>query len=104
LRGPDQRLSVIVGPEARRSPHYWHGLCLVAGSPFDIHLVIHSGMGPGGFLCRSAGEASWSSLDAASAWGAERLEWPEHWSIGHAARGPADQRFRGSQLTASVSR
>ena len=96
LRGPDQRLSVIAGPEARRSPHYWHGPSVAADSPFDVRFVIHTGMGPGGFLCRGAGEASWSSLDAASAWGAERLEWPARWSIGHAARGAADQPFRGS--------
>jgi hypothetical protein len=102
LRGPDQRLSVIVGPEARRSPHYWHGPSVAAGSPFDVRLVIHTGMGPGGFLCRGAGDTRWSSLAAASAWGAERLEWPQRWSIGHAARGPADQPFRGSTLAASA--
>ena len=102
LRGIDQRLTVIVGPEARRSPHYWYGPAVAAGSPFDIQLVIHAGMGPGGFLCRSKGETSWSSLDAASAWGAERLDWPDRWAIGHASRGSADQPFRGSDLTASA--
>ncbi|MDB5403875.1 MAG: hypothetical protein JWQ55_5893, partial [Rhodopila sp.] len=25
LRGPEQRLTVILGPEPRRSPHYWIG-------------------------------------------------------------------------------
>jgi hypothetical protein len=102
LRGIDQRLTVIVGPEARRSPHYWFGPAVAAGAPFDLQLVIHAGMGPGGFLWRSAGEKRWSSLDAASAWGAERLVWPQRWSIGHAARGPADQPFRGSTLTISA--
>jgi hypothetical protein len=103
LRGIDQRLTVIVGPEARRSPHYWYGPAVTAGAPFDLQLVIHTGMGPGGFLYRGAGKASWSSLDAASAWGAERLVWPERWSVGHAARGLVDQPFRGSNLTASIS-
>jgi Calcineurin-like phosphoesterase len=102
LRGIDQRLTVIVGPEARRSPHYWYGPAIAAGSPFDLQLVVHTGMGPGGFLCRDAGEMRWSSLDAASAWGAECLDWPDRWSVGHAARGPADQPFRGSTLTASA--
>ena len=102
LRGIDQRLTVIVGPEARRSPHYWYGPAIAADSPFDLQLVVHTGMGPGGFLYRGAGEVRWSSLDVASAWGAERLDWPERWSIGHAARGPADQPFRGSTLVASA--
>ena len=102
LRGVDQRLTVIVGPEARRSPHYWYGPAVAADSSFDFQLVMHTGMGPGGFLYRSESEADWSSLDAASAWGAERLDWPDRWSIGHASRGPADQPFRGSSLTASA--
>ena len=102
LRGIDQRLTVIVGFQARRSPHYWYGPAIAAGSPFDLQLVIHTGMGPGGFLYRSQGEASWSSLTGASAWGAERLDWPERWSIGHAARGPADQPFRGTNLSLSA--
>jgi hypothetical protein len=101
LRGIDQRLCVIVGPEARRSPHYWSGPAIAAGSPFDLRLVIHAGMGPGGFLYRG-GKTGWSSLAAASAWGAERLVWPQRWSIGHATRGSADQPFRGSTLTVSA--
>jgi hypothetical protein len=100
--GVDQRLVVIVGPEARRSPHYWHGPAVPPGAPFDLRLIIHTGMGPGGFLC-SAGEGGrWSSLAAASAWGAERLAWPERWSVGHAQRGCDDLAFRGPALSASA--
>ena len=102
LRGVDQRLTVIVGPEARRSPHYWYGPAVAAGSPFDLQLVIHTGMGPGGFLWRSAGERAGRRSMPPRPWGAERLDWPERWSIGHAARGPADQPFRGSTLTVSA--
>lgn len=102
LRGIDQRLTVVVGFQARRSPHYWSGPAVAAGSPFDLQLVIHTGMGPGGFLHRGADEAKWSSLTGASAWGAERLDWPDRWSIGHAARGPADQPFRGTKLSLSA--
>jgi hypothetical protein len=102
LRGPDQRLTVIVGPEARRSPHYWYGPSVAGGEPFDLQLVIHAGMGPGGFLCCTGSEESWSSLSAASAWGAERLDWPPHWSVGHGSRGPNDQPFRGSTLMVSA--
>ena len=102
LRGLDQRLTVIIGPEARRSPHYWHGPAITADSPLDLQLVIHAGMGPGGFLCRRVDEADWSSLAGASAWGAERLQWPDRWAVGHGSRGPADQPFRGTELMASA--
>jgi hypothetical protein len=102
LRGIDQRLSVIVGPEARRSPHYWSGPAIAADEPFVLELVIHMGMGPGGFLYRVAGAEVWSSLAGASAWGAERLQWPDRWTVGHASRGPGDQPFRGANLSVSA--
>ena len=100
LRGIDQRLTVIIGPETRRSPHYWHGPALTPGADFDIRLVIHTGMGPGGIMC-DAGDGSWSSLSAASPWGAERLDWPERWSIGYARGGSGDRPFRGHSLFVS---
>jgi hypothetical protein len=103
LRGVDQRLAVILGPEPRRSPNYWHGPAIAPDAPFDLTLLIHTGMGSGGILCRTGDEKPWSSLAAASPWGAERLVWPERWSVGHASRGPGDQPFRGSALTASVA-
>jgi hypothetical protein len=102
LRGLDQRLAVIVGPEPRRSPHYWHGPVVAPGTPFDLRVVIHAGMGPGGILGCSGEDARWSSLAAASPWGAERLGWPARWSVGHAQRGADDQPFRGSALGASL--
>jgi hypothetical protein len=103
LRGPEQRLTVIVGPEPRRSPHYWIGPSVTAEQPFDIQLAIHTGMGPGGILCRTDRDAPWSSLAAASAWGAERLDWPELWSIGHAQGGRDDRPFLGAALGASAA-
>jgi len=98
LRGVEQRLTVIVGSEPRRSPHYWHGPAVSPAAPFDIRLVIHTGMGPGGFI--HSVDGAWSSLAAASPWGAERLNWPERWSVGRAQHGPNDQAFRGSRLAA----
>jgi hypothetical protein len=102
LRGIDQRLTVMVGFQARRSPRYWNGPAVAAGLSFDLQLVIHTGMGPGGFLYCSQDEANWSSLARASAWGAERLDWPDRWAVGHAARGPADPPFRGTNLSLSA--
>ncbi|WP_203330594.1 metallophosphoesterase family protein [Rhodovastum atsumiense] len=103
LHGSDQRLAVIIGPEPRRSPHSWHGPAIPAGAPFSIDLVIHAGMGPGGVLYRLGAEPRWSSLMAASPWGAERLSWPQRWSIGHAPAGPADRKFLGSGLRAFMT-
>ena len=102
LRGPEQRLTVILEPEPGRSPHYWHGPSLTAGASFDIQLLIHPGMGPGGLLYRLGTDAPWSSLSAASAWGAERLDWPGHWSVGHGQGGPEDRAFLGRNLAAST--
>jgi hypothetical protein len=102
LRGPDQRLAVIIGPQPGRSPHYWHGPAIGPQQDFDVTLLLHTGMGPGGILCRMESDPRWSSLAAASPWGAERLCWPRWWSVGHATRGPSDQPFRGPTLTASV--
>jgi hypothetical protein len=55
-------------------------------------------MGPGGLLWRRDDEAAWSSLAAASPWGAERLAWPARWAMGHGPQGPGDRPFRGHDL------
>jgi hypothetical protein len=102
LRGIEQRLTAIVGPEPRRSPHYWHGPAVPPAAPFDIRLVIHTGMGPGGFIHSVGGDDGWSSLAAASPWGTERLSWPERWCVGRGSRGADDLPFRGSALAASA--
>lgn len=103
LRGPEQRLTAILELEPGRSPRYWLGPTLAAGAPFDIQLLIHPDMGPGGLLYRLAAEAPWSSLSTASAWGAERLEWPGRWSVGHGQNGPEDRAFLGSNLAVSTA-
>lgn len=101
LLGPEQRLGVLLSPAAGRSPHLWHGPPLAAGEPLDIQIAVHTGMGPGGLLWRRGDDRPWSSLVAASSWGAERLKWPGRWSVGHERRGPHDRPFRGADLRAS---
>ncbi|MDP1962297.1 MAG: GNAT family N-acetyltransferase [Reyranella sp.] len=103
LRGPEQRLAVILELEPGRSPRYWLGPAITAGAPFDIQLLIHPDMGPGGLLYRLAVDAPWTSLSTASAWGAERLGWPERWSVGHGQNGPEDRAFLGSNLAVSAT-
>ena len=102
LRGSDQRLTVTLALEPRRSPHYWIGPTLTAGEPFDFQLLIHPGMGPGGIACRIGPEPTWSSLVGISAWGPERLGWPSRRSVGHAQAGPDDQRFQGTALSVAA--
>jgi hypothetical protein len=102
LRGPQQKLTVLLGPELRRSPHLWHGPGLEPDAPFDLHLLIHPGMGPGGLLWRVGADGPWSSLTGASAWGAERLVWPDRWSIGQSTRGADHEPFRGCDLKVAM--
>jgi hypothetical protein len=98
LLGREQHLGVLLSPAPGRSPHLWHGPTLAPGEPFCFQVAFHTGMGPGGLLWRRDDEAPWSSLAAASPWGAERLVWPERWSIGHGQLGPEDRPFRGHSL------
>jgi hypothetical protein len=98
LTGAEQRLTVLLSPAPGRSPHHWYGPCLPPGSRFEFQLVLHTGMGPGGLLWRTDENTPWTSLRAASPWGAERLSWPSTWIVRHALRGPTDRPFRGSDL------
>jgi hypothetical protein len=52
LRGPEQRLTVTISGEPRRSPHYGNGPAVVPGEAFDFQLLFHTGMGPGGIMSR----------------------------------------------------
>jgi hypothetical protein len=99
LRGEEQRLTVILNSEPGRSPHYWIGRKIEPGAPFDIHLMLHTGMGPGGVMSK-LGDSGWTSLAAASAWGLERLGPADGWIIGHAHSGPDDRPFKGIGLVA----
>lgn len=101
LFGPENRLGVQISPAPGRSPHLWHGPPLPPGAPFELQVAVHTGMGPGGILWRAGDAAPWSSLAAASPWGAERLRWPARWSCGHDRRGPGDRPFRGGGLRVS---
>lgn len=99
LRGPRQRLTAILGGKPGRSPHYWHGPALPPDTPFDLRLLIHPDMGPGGLLY-ALGDGAWSSLAGASATGAEMLDWPARWGVGCGQGGPGDRPFAGSHLEA----
>ena len=101
LRGPDQVLTVVLSPQPGRSPHLWLGIGSMPGNVFDIQLLIHTGMGPGGIMVRMAEHEPWSSLKAASAWGAELLAWPERWTVGQGMDG--DTPFLGEALAVTFT-
>ena len=101
LTGSDQRLTVVIGPTPGQSPHYWFGLGFEPDTPFDVQLALHTDMGPGGVLWRPSDASPWSSLQSASPWGAERLAWPDRWSVGHGKGGPLDAPFLGPDLAVS---
>lgn len=98
LFGPEQRVGVLISPAAGRSPSMWLGPALLPGQPFSFQVAIHGGMGPGGLLWRWGDDSPWSSLGAASSWGAERLTWPSRWATGHELHGAEDRPFRGQRL------
>jgi hypothetical protein len=93
LRGRERRLTLTIAPEPRRSPQYWIGPAIEHDASFE--LLIQPDMGPGGIMYRAAGDGAWSSLEAASPWGPERLDWPSCWSIGHGQSGLDDRPFLG---------
>jgi hypothetical protein len=101
LRGCTQRLTVILASDPGRSPHYWAGPLLAAGEPFDLRLLLHAGMGPGGIMYKRAPDDAWQSCAAASAWGLERMRPAQAWSIGHGG-GPDRAPFQGDELAAAL--
>ncbi|EIM31143.1 metallophosphoesterase family protein [Microvirga lotononidis] len=103
LQGPRHTLTLIMGREPGRSPHYLIGPSFPAGENFDLHLAINPDIGPGGVLYRPWGEERWTSLAAASATGLETLQWPGRWSVGHGQHGGEDRPFAGPELTVSFA-
>ncbi|MFS8044682.1 metallophosphoesterase family protein [Rhizobium sp. BR 314] len=102
LRGPRQTLTLVLGRDPGRSPHYWFGPDLSPGKALDIDIALHAGMGPGGMLYRMRADHGWSSFCGASATGLEHTVWPERWSVGHGQGGAADRPFMGSGLSIKV--
>src|SRR5262249_9364335 len=98
LTGAENRLTVLISPSAGRSPHHWYGPAFSPCDRFEIHVAIHTGMGPGGILWRGADDSRWSSLIGTSPWGPEKLLWPIALSIGFDQRGPSGRPFRGNDL------
>lgn len=103
LRGPKQTLTLILGREPGRSPHYWFGPDLLAERAFALDIALCPDMGPGGVLFRHHDEEHWTSFAAASATGLERLSWPEFWSVGQGQSGPADRTYAGSRLEVAIA-
>ena len=96
LAGRDQRLVVALQPTPGRSPHQWLGPAMAPDAPFSFQLMLHPGLGPGGVLWRPTAAAGWSTLEGASAWGPERLQWPDSLVVGRDGRD--ETKFRGADL------
>ncbi|MBW9053723.1 metallophosphoesterase family protein [Rhizobium mesosinicum] len=103
LRGRQQQLTLILGRDPGRSPYYFFGPALPPGEDFDLHILLHGGMGPGGVLWRRDGSKAWSSFEAIASTGLERLVWPCCWSVGHGQKGKCDRRFTGESLRLSIA-
>jgi hypothetical protein len=103
LRGPHQTLTLIMGRDPGRSPHYWIGPDLGSSEAFDLHIALYPDMGPGGILYRLGEDKAWASFSGASPHGLERLEWPPVWSAGNGQSGSSDRAFRGEGLSVQVA-
>ena len=99
LTGLKQRLTIYLSPESGRSPHHWYGPTFYQENSFNVQIMVHNGMGPGGLLYRQGDNDPWSSMDSSSSWGVERLKWPKYWTIAKNMQDTEDKmRFKGSKL------
>jgi len=99
LTGLEQQVTIYLRPKAGRSPHHWYGPKIGINTEFKLQLGIHNGMGPGGIMWKWHENDSWSSCSSASPWGAERLEWPENWSMGNSQlSADGKMEFKGENL------
>lgn len=94
----EYEIVVSLSPAKGRSPHMWIGTRIFHGKRFSVQIGLHTGMGPGGILQRHSDDREWSTMTNASAWGLERLTWPQNWSIGYDQM-PDNQPFRGTDLS-----
>lgn len=101
LIGKGMQLTAILQPMAGRSPYYWFGPSIQDQQPFEIELLLHRGMGPGGILWRSPTSPDWSSFQGFSARGLERLEWPDGCIVGAAIGDAASS--SGTEVEAFLS-
>lgn len=97
-------LTIKLVTESGMGTQTWTGTVVTPGKPFDFHLALHSGMGPGGVLYRLEDASPWSSLQSSASTGAENLVWPRKWDIGHSQSGISDRPFLGKNLRASWSK
>ncbi|MEM6462270.1 MAG: metallophosphoesterase [Pseudomonadota bacterium] len=106
LIGPQRQLTIIMQPQTGRSPHRWLGPCFSDDERLDLEILLNGEMGPGGFLWRASEAKEWNGFLGFSAWGTERLVWPDHLHIGQKHQHDVDSRFQGelsvSMGTASV--
>ena len=97
FEGSENRLVVQLVPQAGEGPQRWIGPAFPAGSPLNLEVIVHSGMGPGGVLAR-IDDGPLSTLDSLSAHGAAHLAWPEAWHVGRGPSGDDDRPFNSNDL------
>lgn len=102
LVGRRMQLTVTLQPERGRSPHQWLGPSLADVDAFDLDLMLNADMGPGGILWRARGSETWTGLIGMSAWGTERIAWPERLHVGAHGRDDVDTPFVGRSLSVSI--
>lgn len=63
-------------------PYIWKGETLKEGT-IDFQIIFHTEMGPGGIMYRGNEKQPLTSLYSESAYGLEKANWPDKWTIGY---------------------
>ena len=99
--GRQRQLTIVMQPERGRSPHQWLGPCFTECQELNLEILLNGQMGPGGFLWRETGSTAWTGFIGMSAWGAERLIWPENLYVGQMGETDTDTEYEG-ELSVSI--
>lgn len=102
LVGHGGQLTVALQPQTGRSPHQWLGPKLECEDSFELELLVHPDMGPGGFLWRPNDTRDWTGLTGFSSWGAERLSWPLNLWIGQSGDNTPEPPFAGGDIVLEI--
>lgn len=102
LVGRQRQLTIVMQPTPGRSPHRWLGPKFQDGETVSVEILLNGQMGPGGCLWRARGSETWTGFHGMSAWGLERLVWPETLFVGQQSDHDQDTRFHGD-LTVSIA-
>jgi len=103
IDGDSGRLLVRIVPRSGYGRQTWKGPLLGPEASFDLQLVLHPHMGPGGVLLRANDRSPWTTLASTSSRGVELLKRPRQWAVAHGQSGKTDRPFSGGSLQVTTT-